>query len=327
MEFIKRIFKNYLDGKATTTETVVADTWYEETGKQPTPEWITRESLDRAKAETLQNLSAQLNLPLNKLQQRSTAKVFYIRKYLPYVAAAVVLAVTGLGIFRSIMAPSAFHRKGAVRQTYSAAMRIRKRLTLPDGTTVYLNNGSKLSLSLADFRNAATREVWLDEGEAYFEVAKNPSRPFIVHVDSLQARVLGTAFNIQAYRQLAGIQVLVSHGSVQVSASGSVLDTLVHNRQLTFFSRHHFYVSQIVTEQNLGWWNNRFVLNGASFKELALRLQLRFGVQLSSNNQRILQTSFSASFPETASLEEMLNVLCTLYKTSYHRVNNRIVIN
>jgi len=326
MEFIKHLFKNYLDGKATRSEATVADTWYEETGKQPTPEWITQNKLDRAKAETLEYLSAQLNMPLNKLQQPSASRLISIRKYLPYVAAAVVLVVAGIGIIRTMMVTPAHNRKLPGRQVFSTAMSTRKKLTLPDGTIVWLNNGSKLSLSLADFHTAATREVWLDEGEAYFEVAKNAARPFIVHVDSLQARVLGTAFNIQAYRQLAGIQVLVSHGSVQVSASGSVLDTLVHNRQLTFFSRHHFYVSQMVTEQNAGWWNNRFVLNGAGFKELALRLQLRFGVQVKSNNQRILQTSFSASFPENASLEEMLTVLCTLYKTSYHRVNNRIII-
>lgn len=326
MDFIKHIFNNHLNGKATRSETTVVDAWYEETGKQPTPDWITQKSLDRMKAETLKNLSAQLNLPLHKLQQRSGSRMLYLRKYLPYVAAAVVLVVAGLGIIHGLRAPSAGNHQLQERQIFATVMGTRKKLTLPDGTMVWLNNGSRLSVSLADFRTAATREVWLDEGEAYFEVAKNAARPFIVHVDSLQTRVLGTAFNIKAYRQLASTQVLVSHGSVQVSASGYVLDTLVHNRQLTFFSRHHFYVSQMVTEQELGWWNNRFVLSGASFNELALRLQLRFGVQLLSNNQRISHTSFSANFPENTSLEKMLTVLCTLYKTSYHRVNNRIVI-
>jgi len=324
MEFIKRIFKDYLEGKANSSETAMVDTWYAHTEQQHAPEWITREHLRRAKSETLQNLSAQLNFPVNYIPQRSRLKFLYIKRYLPY-AAALILVVTGWAIVRwLIVPPHPVAPTLSARQVFATPTGVRRKLTLSDGTTVWLNNGSRLSLSATDYKNASTREVWLDEGEAYFEVAKNPQRPFIVHVDSLQTRVLGTAFNIQAYRELANTQILVSHGSVQVSASDRVLDTLGHNRQLIFYSKSRFFVTTIT--QSPEWWNNRFVLDKASFKELVLRLQLKFGVQVSSNNQRILQTSFSAGFPESASLEQVLAVLCTIYKTSYRRVSNRIII-
>jgi ferric-dicitrate binding protein FerR (iron transport regulator) len=325
MEFIKNIFRKYQDGQAASPETEMLDTWYAASGEQDTPDWIDAEHLAQVKADMLKHVSAQLNFPVTDLQPLYTVRKLPVRRWLPY-AAAVVLAVTGWMLAHRLT-PRTKGRELAKRQVFFTGPTIRKKLVLPDSTTIWLNNGSRLSLSINDYRNAATREVWLEEGEAYFEVAKNAARPFIVHVDSLEAKVLGTAFNIEAYRQLASTQVLVSHGRVQVSAAGLILDTLLRNKQLTFYSKDRFFVIQKTAKgDGPAWWDNRFVLDDASFKELALRLQLKFGVQLTSNNQRILQTSFSAVFPENVPLENVLAVLCTIYKTSYHRVANRVTI-
>lgn len=88
-------------------------------------------------------------------------------------------------------------------------------LTLSDGTRVWLNADSKLT-SAADFSTGGTREVSL-VGEAFFKVASNPSRPFIIHTKKLQIRVLGTEFNIEAYPEDNKEVAALISGSIQVS--------------------------------------------------------------------------------------------------------------
>jgi ferric-dicitrate binding protein FerR (iron transport regulator) len=326
MEFIKRLFKAYQQHTARPAERKILDAWYEETGNGPRPGWMTDQHLQQAKTTGWQQLATRFGwqaapVPLTARRYRPLR----LQPWMPY-AAVFLVAFAGLATFRWFMPATEGKRAPQGRKVYTTAIGIRKKLTLPDGTTIWLNNGSRLTLSLADYTASAKREVWLEEGEAYFEVAKNPARPFLVHVDSLQTRVLGTAFNIQAYRQLLKIQVAVCQGSVQVTASGNVLDTLERNRLLTWNSKDSWFVDNKLLDAQPQWWSNRFVLERAGFGELALRMQLRFGVQLHSSNRRLLQTSFSAGFPDNASLEQVLAVLCTLYKTSYRKQGNQVVI-
>jgi ferric-dicitrate binding protein FerR (iron transport regulator) len=89
----------------------------------------------------------------------------------------------------------------------------RSRTLLADGTTVWLNAGSKLVYE-NDF-NGATREVRL-EGEAFFDVVKQTKRPFIVHTSGIDIRVLGTAFNVKSYPEDKNVETTLYRGLVQV---------------------------------------------------------------------------------------------------------------
>jgi ferric-dicitrate binding protein FerR (iron transport regulator) len=89
----------------------------------------------------------------------------------------------------------------------------RSRSLLPDGTTVWLNAGSKLYYE-NDF-TGTTREVRL-EGEAFFDVVKQPDRPFIVHTSGIDIKVLGTAFNVKSYPEDKTVETTLYRGSVRV---------------------------------------------------------------------------------------------------------------
>ena len=88
----------------------------------------------------------------------------------------------------------------------------RSRSLLPDGTTVWLNAGSKLYYE-NDFNG--TREVRL-EGEAFFDVVKQTDRPFIVHTSGIDIKVLGTAFNVKSYPEDKTVETTLYRGLVQV---------------------------------------------------------------------------------------------------------------
>src|SRR5690606_25698590 len=88
-------------------------------------------------------------------------------------------------------------------------------IQLSDGTLVHLNAGSSLRYPV-DFLSEGPRQVFLS-GEAYFDVAKNASNPFIVNVDDLEVRVLGTQFNVSAYSEDEYIDVVLVEGSVNLN--------------------------------------------------------------------------------------------------------------
>src|ERR1035437_2347567 len=85
-------------------------------------------------------------------------------------------------------------------------------MILPDGSKVSMNARSKLTYHKKDF-GKASRIVSL-EGEAYFEVQKNPAVPFIIKLDGAEVKVLGTSFNVRAYKDMDKIEVTVAEGKV-----------------------------------------------------------------------------------------------------------------
>lgn len=87
------------------------------------------------------------------------------------------------------------------------------RIQLPDGSQVWLNAGSKLNYGKSF--NGSKREVEL-VGEAYFDVAKNPAKPFIINTATMQLRVLGTQFNVRCYANENTSEASLVHGSLEV---------------------------------------------------------------------------------------------------------------
>lgn len=87
------------------------------------------------------------------------------------------------------------------------------RFSLPDGTQVHLNSDSRLQYERSF--DGSVRDVHL-EGEGYFVVARDEEKPFVVHANGVRTRVLGTSFNIRAYRQQERATVAVTHGRVSV---------------------------------------------------------------------------------------------------------------
>jgi ferric-dicitrate binding protein FerR (iron transport regulator) len=88
------------------------------------------------------------------------------------------------------------------------------RTLLPDGSTVFLNAGSSIVYDPNFSGN--TREVTL-QGEAYFDIVKQPEKPFIVHAGDINIRVLGTAFNVKSYAEEPTIETTLIRGQVQIT--------------------------------------------------------------------------------------------------------------
>lgn len=178
---------------------------------------------------------------------------------------------------------------------------------LPDGSTVILNARSKLeNVIFTD----AVREVSLT-GEAYFDIAHDAARPFVVHTGKLSTTVLGTAFNIKAYPDQSDITVTVRRGKVKVSDERKVLGIINPDQQITF-DRMRDYAEQkgVDTQSVTAWMEKDIFFDDVTIGQALGQLEKRFGVSIRLANENIAGCKFTATFAKGEDLGQILRILC-----------------
>ena len=157
-------------------------------------------------------------------------------------------------------------------------------ITLSDGTKVLLNAASTLTYP-AEFNGKGTREVTL-EGEAYFEVAKNPGRPFIVKTAKQDIEVLGTSFNVNAYGNETTTKTTLLTGSVRVNALSSShpsgTSRILTPNQQSIIDDHEtgITVKEVNPEAAIAWKNGLFNFHGLSIDEALKQVERWYDIQI-----------------------------------------------
>jgi ferric-dicitrate binding protein FerR (iron transport regulator) len=201
-----------------------------------------------------------------------------------------------------------------------------REFVLSDGSRIKLNQGSGLAISKQEY-NREKREVWLEEGEAFFEVAKDSARPFLVHSGDLQVVVRGTEFNVKAYRELSRYTVSVRSGKVEVGTKDKLFDTLTADKQLNFNTENgDYYSSEVKWDNACGWIDGRMVLDKANLEELKLRIAQQFGKNLVIRGNQLQDIAISSSFKKDASLEEVMETIGAVYNIRYRISGNQVII-
>ncbi|MHA4807312.1 FecR family protein [Flavitalea flava] len=198
-----------------------------------------------------------------------------------------------------------------------------KQLLLPDNSVAWLKSGTTLRYDASfGYRN---REVELVEGEAFFEVQKNGNHPFLVKTGRLETKVLGTSFNVQAYRENPHIQVWVDHGCVQVSDSGRVLQVLTADRRLQWDkAQAQFTCDSLKWQQALAWQKGILLLQSASFTELASQLRELYGIRLVTADPSIRLQSYDAKFYIRTPVQAILQTLSEVQHIHFRMKGNEI---
>lgn len=155
--------------------------------------------------------------------------------------------------------------------TKEAPANASNRFKLPDGSTIYLNKGSKVSYN----KDFATRDVTLD-GEGFFEVTKNPLSPFQVHVSSLTVKVLGTIFNVSSYASNPNIAVYLSEGSVAIQEKGK--EHIIKPGQLAIYSKQTSYlrIEQTESDSNIAWTERKLIFKNDPLTVVLQKLEKRY---------------------------------------------------
>jgi len=163
-----------------------------------------------------------------------------------------------------------------VFNTVSTARGRQWSLSLPDGTKVWLNSASSLRYSLNFSGN--TREVALT-GEAYFEVAKDARRPFYVHTGSMDVKVLGTHFNINAYSDEPFVKTTLLEGSVQAATAGKSV-TITPGQQARLSASGLAVTSDIDTAQVMAWKSGFFEFRNMALKDIMRQVSRWYDVDI-----------------------------------------------
>ena len=145
------------------------------------------------------------------------------------------------------------------------------KLELADGTLVWLNSDSELRYPVKFA--GSQRDVWL-KGEGYFEVSKNPEKPFRVVVDDMIVKVLGTSFNINAYKDRGNILTTLVSGKVDIQdMSGKSLVVMSPNQQVDFRHGKISSVQEVDITRFVSWIDGKFYFNDMTLENIMSQLQ------------------------------------------------------
>lgn len=263
------------------------------------------------------------------------------------VAAAVLLGIISLGWWltannRTAPAPFSYtelidRAEVPLTEFVNTATRPQT-LLLPDGTTVLLQPGSKLSYQ-ADF-SGPEREVYLS-GEGFFDVVRNPQRPFFVFAEQVVTQVLGTSFSVKANPGDDQIQVRVKTGRVSVYAnSGNTTATateatkriseivLTPNQKVVFQARENQFARSLVeTPELLSRADEKptFTFKGTPIKQVFETLEKAYGIDLIFDEE-IMQNCYLTGTFTDETLYEKLDLITRTLNASYRQVDGQILI-
>lgn len=254
------------------------------------------------------NEIAALKQPLWERIEKQTVNKVKIRRLNTTwlkVAAAVLIAVCA-GVFYSKL--NTHKTEALVYQVITAPKGGMKQIMLPDSTTVQLNAGTSIKFPVTF--NSLKREVTLLNGEAFFNVKHDVSKPFLVHTAQVTTQVLGTSFNIKFYKELPNIQVFVNSGKVEVHDQKHTFGFYTPQQQLTYNKHDQSFTRQQITgDHSLSWMHDELILDNVSFNEIAVYLQNRYSVNFNYTGKKLNHQRYSVRFSNKLNINEVLDIL------------------
>lgn len=196
-------------------------------------------------------------------------------------------------------------------------------VVMPDGTVVWLNAASSIRFP-ASFSNGKSRRVELN-GEAYFEVAKDKARPFIVESGDQRVQVLGTHFNISSYTDEHSTRTTLLEGSVKVSAA-SGQETVLKPGQQAVLNGKGLQVGMVDTEQVMAWKNAMFVFDHDDLGSIMNKIARWYDVEVIYLNEEVKNELFSGKVSRSENVSEVLKKLSLTDAVKFKIERRRILV-
>ena len=201
-------------------------------------------------------------------------------------------------------------------------------VTLSDGTKVSMNAGSSLKYPV-QFIKGHNREVVLD-GEAFFEVTKDKTHPFIVKTRGVDVKVLGTKFNVSSYKEDLDINTVLVEGSVSLSSetNPNQRTLLVPGEKGTWNNvGKDIAVEKVDTRFYTEWMTGELVFRKTAFKDLIIKLERSYNVTIVNNKKELLDKKFNGSFNRNVeNIDEVLTALSKIQSFTYKKEGKQITI-
>jgi transmembrane sensor len=292
--------RNFLEGKPSEEGEKIFNEWfdYSEKGK-----------------EGLNSSLAYLQKEIYKIKnKRKPAKGLSITTWRIAASIALFIIVSSMFYFSeqvlNLIDPNIYVEKQTLRGQ-------RTKLDLSDGTQVWLNAESKLSFPERFKRG--NREVYL-EGEAFFDVARNPDRPFIIHTNKMTTKVLGTSFNVKAYPFENKQEVSVLTGNVSVNSTLTKQTVTVTLGQKALYevmgSRSMLTSMSIPISEISAWRNQQLVFDDTPVSEVIETMSRYYNIKIKLKEKSLGACKISAKFNQATS-KESIDLLCKILSATY----------
>ncbi|MBS9461070.1 FecR domain-containing protein [Flagellimonas sp. 389] len=260
------------------------------------------------KQKALKVSSKEKNKAWNRLTDSTTIKKQKVIKLYKYGIAAslAILVASAMLIYSSLYTTIEVH--------VASGEKI-KEVILPDGSKVWINNAS--SISYPKRFDSDSRNLVL-EGNAFFEVKKNPAKPFIVQTDGLSVKVLGTSFDVYNFKGESST-VSVKSGKVEVAHSDSNSKiVLVKNEQ----SKYDLGLNKLVkttfdSEWIMAWKNDTLHFENLELGNAIKQIERKYGVRIICADPKLLETRIRASY-KSEPLDTILNDLAFMTNFNFN---------
>lgn len=261
------------------------------------------------------------------------------------IALAAGLLITGTAIWGL----TTLTRRSAVQQDLlssevSTRHGSRSKVTLPDGSTVWLNVSSRLTY---DYGKAGSRDVTL-EGEAFFDVKKDENRPFMIHTRKMDITVLGTSFNVRSYKEDKTVETSLIQGKVEVTIKGDNPEKIIlapnqkivlPNQEvkvpvvtsLPVANKEHYTLGEVSVNPHdslvaeTAWKENYLIFNNERFEDIAVKMERWFDVSIAIQDSTVKNYRFTGTFANET-VEETLEALKFTSMFHYHVDKKKIII-
>lgn len=294
----------------------------------------------------LERLEAAEREGENEIQNRYTPPALRRKGRLSYFLMAAASVVITFLCWAYFLKEKPFLKSGkaVVANIVTTQKGSRTSVQLPDGTKVWLNADSKIHYD-ESFKNDL-REVRL-EGEAFFDVTKDSSRPFIIHTSTIDIKVLGTKFNVRSYRDEATTETSLISGKVEISIKNNPEKKIILSPNEKLLVKHDTANDTAGNRAGSGsallvvkalrkdpaykrsletlWLDNKLVFDSEPLEEVCKKLERWYNVEIDIQDEKIRQETYTAIFDG----ETLLNVLTALKvadKLDFTITNNKVSI-
>lgn len=200
-------------------------------------------------------------------------------------------------------------------------------LTLSDGTKVWLNSETELKYPVS-FIDGVSRQIELVYGEAYFEVSHSTAHKgsdFRVSHSQQEVQVLGTAFNIKAYKDEMNIYTTLAKGKVAVNYGGKTKFLTPGERSILDSNKNMLTVDKVDVKSQIAWREGVFDFEGMQLKEIMKVLSRWYDFDVVFENKSLETVKFKGILNKSQSIEEILSAIRSISLNNYE-INNKTII-
>lgn len=269
----------------------------------------------------LYDISIWQTPPIIQFKQKPKEKSFFRSLRPVYIEVIKIAAILVVAIVVSrYLFPGSMEENPVVMQTLKVPAGQRAEISLEDGTKVWLN--ANTILTFPNQFSGSTREVRID-GEGFFDVTSNKSKPFIIKTEKYDIKVWGTKFNLMAYSGHGIFETSLLEGSVEVMEAGSNKGILIRPDERIYLEDNRLVVAPIVHLNHFLWKEGIICFDDEAFPELVKRLELCFDLKIEVKNDKILSYRCTGKFRTKDGVEHILKVLQLSNKFRY-TINDKL---